>query len=112
MTLDLKAADNPEPGGAPFEFPSLQIIHYAGDGKWSSEEDWWIQSEMKKFAKGYADACRTFDPDFAQKLTRNDWGSIAWARPPQGHQALPSWVGKAGIPPVRRLEDMTFGTRV
>ena len=56
----INRADSPEPGGAPFEFPSLQIIHYAGEGKWASEEDWWIQAEMKRFAKGYADAANPF----------------------------------------------------
>ncbi len=37
-------ADNPEPGKPPIEFPSLQIITYAGDGRWASEEDWWIKA--------------------------------------------------------------------
>jgi ketosteroid isomerase-like protein len=39
-------ADNPDAGGPPAEFPSLQIVEYAGDGRWSSEEDWWLVKEM------------------------------------------------------------------
>ena len=71
----MNRADNPEPGGPPIEFPSLQIIHYAGDGKWASEEDWWIVREMKRFNEQYQDACREHDPDHAQKMSRLDWGS-------------------------------------
>ena len=39
-------------------------MHYAGDGKWRSEEDWWIQAEMAKYAKGYWKACQAIDPDY------------------------------------------------
>jgi ketosteroid isomerase-like protein len=106
-------ADHPDPAQPPFEFPSLQILTYAGDGKWSSEEDWWIQAEMVKYARGYRDACKALDPDFADKLSRRHWGDIDWARPPQGHVAKPSWLGREHeVAPVRRLEDMTFGERV
>src|SRR5258708_8893146 len=42
-------ADNPEPGGEHFEFPSLQVIKYAGDGKGASGDDWWTGQEMKLF---------------------------------------------------------------
>ena len=45
-------ASHPDPTQPPFRFPSLQIIRYAGDGKWSSEQDWWIASEMTQYAKG------------------------------------------------------------
>jgi len=67
---------------------------------------------LRRVAKGYADACRTFDPDFPSTLSRADWGTIDWARPPAGHRAAPSWMGKEGIPAIRRLDDMTFGERV
>ncbi|MDO8361530.1 MAG: nuclear transport factor 2 family protein [Actinomycetota bacterium] len=109
----LNLADHPDETQPPFSFPSLQIIHYAGDGKWKSEEDWWIQSEMVKFAKGYARACRELDPDHPNKMSRRHWGDIEWARPPAGHVPRPSWWGRENeVPPVKRVEEMTFGERV
>ena len=91
-------ADNPQPGGAPIEFPSLQVIHYAGDGKWSSEEDWWIVREMKRFNEQYQAACREHDPDFPQQMSRRDWGSwVDWARPAHDGSAKPSWLGRDDI---------------
>ena len=109
----LNTADHPDPSQPPFVFPSLQIIHYAGDGKWKSEEDWWIQAEMVTFAKQYRKACQATDPDFAEKMTRRSWGDIEWARPAEGHVAQPSWWGREDeIPKIKRLEEMTFGERV
>lgn len=106
-------ADHPDESQPPFEFPSLQIVTYAGNGKWSSEEDWWIQAEMVKFARGYRDACKAINPDFADELSRRHWGDIDWARPAPGHAAKPSWLGREHeVPAVRRIEEMTFGERV
>lgn len=106
-------ADNPEPGGPPIEFPSLQVIHYAGDNKWSSEEDWWIMSEMKSFNKDYEAAREQFDPDHKSKMSRLDWGPwVDWARPPSGHVASPSWLGRDDVPRVTSIRDMTFGKRI
>jgi hypothetical protein len=104
-------ADNPQPGGPILEFESMQILTYAGDGKWSREEDWWIWYEMMRFARDYASACAEHDPDRPDKLTRDDWGQwVGWARPPAGHQAKPSWVGR-DVTPVRSIKEMTFGER-
>jgi hypothetical protein len=109
----INRADHPDESQPPFEFPSLQIIHYAGDGKFSSEEDWWIQAEMSKYAKGYWKACQAIDPDFPEQLSREHWGDIEWARPAEGHVARPSWYGRESeIQVIRRLEDMDFGERV
>jgi hypothetical protein len=105
-------ADNPAPGGPPIDFPSLQIIQYAGAGKWASEEDWWIMAEMKAFAKTYAEAARRHDPDHRQKLSRRDWGGwVDWARPAHEGPAKPSWLGRADVPQVRTIDDMDFGVR-
>jgi hypothetical protein len=109
----LNRADHPDPTQPPFEFPSLQIIQYAGEGRWRSEEDWWLVAEMTAFAKGYRAACQAVDPDFPERLSRRDWGDVDWARPPQGHRAAPSWLGREEeIPVVRRVDDMQFGERV
>ena len=104
-------ADNPEAGGEPIEFPSLQVIHYAGDGKWASEDDWWTVAEMKLFNQRYAAARERAGDKARDPLSRADWGSaIDWARPPAGHRASPSWLGR-NVPPITRLADIDVGTR-
>ncbi len=105
-------ADNPKPGGPPIEFPSLQILHYAGDNKWASEEDWWIKSEMKAFNKDYEAAAQQYDPDHKHKMTRQDWGPwVDWARPAPGHKARPSFVGRKDVQTVSNIREMDFGKR-
>jgi SnoaL-like domain len=104
-------ADNPDPNGPPAQFPSLQVIRYAGDGKWASEEDWWIMKEMKKFNADYDEMCTAAGkPDFKHEMSRRDWGTIDWARPPAGHQPRPSWTdGKTRL--VSSIKEMDFGER-
>jgi len=105
-------ADNPEPGGPVLGFESMQVLTYAGDGKWSSEEDWWIAFESLRFARAYAEACAAHDPDRPRKMTRLDWGPwVDWARPPEGHEARPSWLGRDDVTPIPTLHEMTFGER-
>ena len=108
----LNRADNPDPDGEPFGFESMQILHYAGDGKWKSEEDWWIAYESKKFAIEYQAACdRAGDPDFRKKMSRKDWGTwVDWAHPADDHVVSPSWLGK-DIAPIDTLSDISFGVR-
>ena len=97
-------ADNPEPGGEHFEFPSLQVIQYAGDGKWASEDDWWTVQEMKLFNQRYAAARERAGDKARDPLSRLDWGSdVDWARPP-GHETRPSWLGK-DVPPIYSMAD-------
>jgi hypothetical protein len=105
-------ADNPDPAGPPAQFPSLQIIEYAGDGKWSSEEDWWLVKEMKQFNNDYEAMCEAAGkPDFKDEMSRRDWGPIGWARPPQDAHATPSWQrGETQL--VASVHEMTFGERV
>jgi hypothetical protein len=103
-------ADNPEPGDDPLEFPSLQVIQYAGDGRWSSEDDWWTVAEMKLFNQRYAAARERAGQNAIDPLSRSDWGSIEWARPAPGHEAAPSWLGQ-DVPPISSMAAMTFGVR-
>jgi hypothetical protein len=104
-------ADNPDPHGPPAQFPSLQVIQYAGSGKWSSEEDMWTVKEMKQFNVDYAAMCEAAGrPDYKQEMSRRDWGSVGWARPPAGHQPRPSWVdGETTV--VSSIKEMDFGER-
>ncbi|GAB2982969.1 nuclear transport factor 2 family protein [Amycolatopsis acidiphila] len=104
-------ADSPEPGGEPIDFPSLQVIRYAGDGKFSSEEDWWTVAEMKLFNQRYAAAKEAAGDRARDPLSRSDWGSwVDWARPADGHVAKPSWLGR-DVPPIASMADMDFGRR-
>ena len=107
----INRADNPDPDGEPFGFESLQILHYAGDGKWKSEEDWWIAYESKRFAIEYQAACDRIDPNYRTKISRRDWGNwVDWARPEPGHVVSPSWLGK-DVAPIDTLRDIDFGVR-
>src|SRR2546425_1087536 len=47
--------DNPEPGGPPIDLPGISILHYAGDGKWSYEEDFWAVPAAGAEAAGLPD---------------------------------------------------------
>jgi len=108
----LNRADNPEPGAPPIDFPSYQIVDYAGGGKWGREEDIWIVGEMRAFANRYREAERAFPQTLEDKLSRNDWGHwVEWARPGSGHQARPSWSTKSDFKPFRGIADINFGVR-
>jgi hypothetical protein len=105
-------ADNPEPGAPPIDFPSYQIVDYAGDGKWSREEDIWLMAEMKGFARSYREAESVFPQAIDDKLSRDDWGPwVDWARPQPGHRARPSWLGKPQFTPFRGIGDIRIGVR-
>jgi hypothetical protein len=105
-------ADNPEPGGTPIEFPSLQVIEYAGDGKWASEDDWWTIAEMKEFNLRWQAAVAKFGAPGEDNLSRKNWGSwVDWARPEPGDVPKPSWFGRSDVPRISSMREMTFGTR-
>jgi limonene-1,2-epoxide hydrolase len=75
--------DNPEPGAPPIDFPGITVLQYAGDGRFSLEEDFWAVNDGMRTAKEYAEACARFDPEHAQRRTRRDWGDGPdWARGP------------------------------
>jgi ketosteroid isomerase-like protein len=104
-------ADNPAPDGPPAQFPSLQVLRYAGDGKWASQEDWWTVKEMKRFNADYDAMCAAAGrPDFKQEMSRRDFGDVDWARPPAGHRPSPSWSdGETKI--VSNIRELDFGER-
>lgn len=67
--------DNPEPGAPPIDFPGITVLQYAGDGRFSFEEDYWSLPEGTATAMQYAAACAAFDPDHPKRRTRGDWGN-------------------------------------
>jgi len=73
--------DNPQPGAPPIDFPGMTVLQYAGDGRFSLEEDFWSLPEGVRTMKEYQAACQEFDRDYAKKRTRLNWGSgPAWTR--------------------------------
>ncbi len=104
-------ADNPEPGAPPIDFPSWQVIQYAGDGRWKSEEDIWVMGEMKTFARTYSEAALRHPQSLDERLSRKDWGPwVDWARPEPGHVARPSWYDRPDWKPLA-YNDIDFGIR-
>jgi hypothetical protein len=105
-------ADSPVAGEPPIGFSSVQVVTYAGDGKFSAEEDWWVLYDMVRARNRWLDAlARGGDPDFGQRMSRANWGDVPeWARAAPEHVAKPSWLGK-GITPINGIRDITFGTR-
>jgi hypothetical protein len=74
--------DDPDPSLPPIDFPGVTILDYAGDGKWSREEDYWSVPGAQRATALYRERCAAVDPDHAAKRTRNHWpASPAFARP-------------------------------
>jgi hypothetical protein len=82
--------DHPS-GGDAIDFPGLTILHYAGDGRFDYEEDFWAVPGAQRAYQAYAEACAKHDPEHKQKRTRQNWGSgPAWTR------GAPSWFERPG----------------
>jgi hypothetical protein len=47
---------NPDPAGAPFDFPGLSVLGYAGDGLFGYQEDYWSQRLAKVAYVGWSQA--------------------------------------------------------
>jgi hypothetical protein len=99
--------DNPDADGPRyFDFPSLSILRYSGDGRFSSEEDFWEVWGAKQTATAYAAACeRAGGVDIERRLSRRNWpAGPEWARGPE--QAAPSWVGDQEVRSVLRPSEL------
>ena len=73
--------DNPEPDKPPIDFPGISILHYAGDGMWDYEEDFWAFPMAQKAQAAYVDARAKHDPAHSLKMTRQHWPDAPdWAR--------------------------------
>lgn len=66
--------DHPSGEGS-IDFPGITILGYAGDGKWSYEEDYWAIGLSRSAIKAYQEACARFDPEHKEKRTRLHWGN-------------------------------------
>ncbi len=72
--------DHPSDTGT-IDFPGITIVHYAGDGLFDFEEDFWAVQGGQDTIKAYVEACAKHDPDHKQKRTRRHWGNgPAWTQ--------------------------------
>lgn len=72
--------DHPS-GSGTIDFPGITILHYAGNGRFDYEEDFWAVPQAQKANEAYAAACRQHDPEHAARRTRHHWGTgPAWTR--------------------------------
>jgi hypothetical protein len=70
--------DHPDATQAPIDFRGITILDYAGNGKFSLEEDFWSLPEGVATMKQWTAATRDHG-DFVAKRTRRDWGTgPAW----------------------------------
>ncbi|MGH9027121.1 MAG: nuclear transport factor 2 family protein [Acidimicrobiia bacterium] len=83
--------DHPDGKSAPIDFPGMTVLRYAGDGKFSLEEDFWSWPEANRATDEYRKACEAHDPDHKAKRTRLNWGSgPAWTK------GAPSYAERPG----------------
>jgi hypothetical protein len=72
--------DHPS-GTGTIDFPGVTILHYAGEGLFDREEDFWAVPAGRATVEEYAKACEKHDRDHKAKRTRLDWGNgPAWTR--------------------------------
>jgi hypothetical protein len=99
--------DNPSDVGPPyFDFPSLSILRYAGDGLFAAEEDFWEVRGARETAGAYATACEQAGvEDVASRLSRRHWPeSPPWARAEA--VAEPSWLARDERPGVLKPREL------
>lgn len=60
-------------GGAPLDFPGITILQYAGDGRFSLEEDFWAMKLAMSSLKEYKELCKAHDPRHPERRTRLSW---------------------------------------
>jgi hypothetical protein len=67
--------DHPDPAQPPIDFPGMTVLQYAGDGRFSLEEDFWSLTEGTRTMKEYEAACAQHDPEHPRRRTRRNWGN-------------------------------------
>jgi hypothetical protein len=70
--------DHPDATKPPIDFRGITILEYAGDGRFSSEEDFWSIAEGVATMKEWIAQTRDH-ADFLAQRSRRDWGTgPAW----------------------------------
>jgi hypothetical protein len=81
----------------------VSIITYAGNGKWSREEDYWAVKGRETAMKEYDEARAKFDPDHPKKATRSFWGTGPdWIHGGKTYATRPKAPSLEGIATARR----------
>lgn len=81
------------PGGeGTIDFPGITILEYAGNGRWSLEEDYWAVRLARETFRQYTEACERYDPDHPRKRTRLNWG-----KGPDWAQGAPSYAERKPV---------------
>ena len=66
------------------DFPGMTVLEYAGDGKWSREEDYWAEKLGVKQYLAYEAALKEHDPRHRERRTRLHWGDgPEWTKGPE-----------------------------
>lgn len=75
------------PSGEGFvDFPGISILHYAGNGLFRQQEDYWAQPLGTKAYTDYEKALAKFDPEHRKKATRLHWGDgPSWTIGPKSY---------------------------
>jgi ketosteroid isomerase-like protein len=95
----LNRRDHPG-GGAAWDFPGLSVLQYAGDLKWSMEEDYWPKALGIECFQAYEAALKAHDPHHRQRATRLDWGNGPdWTRGPASYWDHPRAEPRPDLPP-------------
>ncbi|MFQ5513917.1 MAG: nuclear transport factor 2 family protein [Myxococcota bacterium] len=78
-------------GHGTIDFPGITVLHYAGDGLFDAEEDFWSVPGARAAAQAYAEACERHDPDHPHRRTRLNWGEGPdWTRGAPSYFERPS----------------------
>ena len=98
--------DHPADPAAWFDFAGLSVLTYAGDGRWSAEEDFWDANGARRTAAAFADACRhaaVSDP--LARVSRRHWGDgPSWTIGPA--EPHPSWLDRDDVPAITRPSEL------
>ena len=82
--------DHPS-GQGTCDFPGVTILDYAGDLRWSQEEDYYSISGRDRAMKEYQEGLAT-NPEHPRQGTRRDWGNgPAWTKGNSSYASRPPW---------------------
>jgi hypothetical protein len=70
---------SPLPGGPPLDFPGVTILSYAGDGRFSYEEDWWSMAAGQDCYRRFRRLLAEHGPDALTETPERRAARDPWA---------------------------------